>query len=1082
MHRSLRSFGLVAFAILFAGCPPSAPLQPSPSSAPEAVPVLSLAAIATARADGTTGALKASDLNASLRPTGADGAIPGGVVIQFAVDVVGTDAVGSVTEGTVVEVDPATPGTLKFTSPSTLVWTPDAALMPSTKYRVGLSSVGTAAGAIEAPHKGAWLSEFRTPAFVARSMKLRSIDDHRDEEVVVELPFTGPFDLSTLIASARFTVLRGPSVTPEITVDGGRPEVALLRFRTSHVSSGAVLRLEFDAHSVALAGRPNVRASQVRQELEIVAGDLVSIVAVRRKEGPSGHFVEVVCDDRSADGYRPWWYDESLGEWFRVSPRCIPEGDSAKAAIRIEPPLPFSISPARHGFRILADFERGSYTVTVDEGLTTEDGGTLKASFSTGLTVPPRSAQVAFSAKGRYVPRGQWNRVGVRHLNAGETTVTVRQIPAENWRFWLSADDENADERVSDIIASTTVPLTGPPDEYGTTTLDLQSLIGGAPEGVFEVRIGAGDSSDVTRLLGTDMNLVVKRAEDGRTWAWAVGMDDNRPLRGVTMELIRPSGTVLASCSTGADGGCALAAPADEVDTTAPIALIATKGSDTSYLRFSDLELEAPDSVTEGVQWDTDTAYRIAAWSDRGVYRPGDVLHLAGLLRDRSDRAPAAAVPVRMRVTDPNGNAMLERTLEPDAFGLLTEDVEFGDYANTGRWSASFTVAEDLIGELSFYVEEFVPERLRVDAEPVARDVLAGQPIAVDVEAAYLFGGSAEGSPVELRCELHADPFQPSKNAGFRYGLWSEEGTPAPTDLGLANSEIGADGTTRLSCPGLDHGGSLSGGGRVVARAAVFEAGSGRSTQGATSARLHPSEHWIGLSSGEEMVTANQPFTVSGVTVDWTGELVSSTPEVEVELFRLVEEYGLLWDRRTHTERWRRYLRRVGDGGATVAVRDGKFTIPVTPTEDSAGYLVRVRAGDATTELKLDGAGRRYWWWGGAGGVGRRHSAPPPARQPGVDAARGRAHRSDPGGLVRRPLPGPRAGDRRDPRAGAAPLDRRRPGRPHRLRLRGEGRRPQRLRQRAPAQGSAPGVRRRVAPGARLGRGLGPHDPPRAQA
>ena len=89
MHSSLRSLGLVAAAILLAACPPSVP--PTPSSAPEAeaVPVLKLTAIGTARADGSTGDLRASDLNASLRPAGAEGAIPRSVVIQLAVDVVG---------------------------------------------------------------------------------------------------------------------------------------------------------------------------------------------------------------------------------------------------------------------------------------------------------------------------------------------------------------------------------------------------------------------------------------------------------------------------------------------------------------------------------------------------------------------------------------------------------------------------------------------------------------------------------------------------------------------------------------------------------------------------------------------------------------------------------------------------------------------------------------------------------------------------------------------------------------------------------------------------------------------------------
>ncbi len=971
MHPRHCLLGLAAALILaIGGCSQPDPLPSTPTSADDplaSVAVVPLSAIATARADTTEVAFRASDLNPRLRPAGAEGVVPASVVIQLAVEVVGAGLVGNVTEGTEVVVEPEVPGVVRFTSPSTLEWTPRRALEPDTKYRVRLASVGTPSGKVEAPHSRAWATEFRTPRFRAGALSVRSLDEDNGL-VIVQLDFTAPVDAPDVKTRVHFRLGDGRKVTPRSVFSAPhRPHVVLMQFDDSAVRAGQQLDLEVDP-GVPVAGLASHTLPLFSRSVEIVGEDLVSVIALHRREGPSGHYVEVVCDDHAADGYRRWWYDEVTGDWTRVSRRCLPEAASAAEAIRVEPAVAgMSVSPAAHGFRILGDFERGSYTVSVDEGLTTEDGGRLRSSFSAPVVVPPRSPKVQFVAKGRYVPRRSWSGVALRHLNVGEVDVSIRTIPKDNWRFWLSGDSEAADQRVSDLVAQSKIVLQGPPDDFATTTLDLTGMLAaGVPQGVYEVTVSAGGSADVTRLLATDMNLLVKRGADGRTWAWAVGMEDNAPLRGVHMELIRPSGTVLASCSTDGSGGCVLTPEDDDVDPTAPIALIASKGADVTYLRFADLQLQAPDAATEGRPWTDGPKYQVATWTDRGVYRPGDVAHVAGVLRGSDDRAPGENVPVRMRLSDPNGTTVLERSLEHDDFGVLSTDLDFGDYATTGRWTASFRVADDVVGEAAFHVEEFVPERMRVDATPLAKDVLAGSAIAVDVEAAYLFGGSAEGSPVELSCELRADPFRPPQNAGFHYGLWHEDGPPATVDLGSATAEVGPDGAVRLSCPGLDHGGRLDGGGRVLARAAVFEAGSGRSSQATASARLHPAEHWVGLESGTKEVGAGEPFSVAGVVVGWDGALATGggSRTVELELFRLVEEYGLMVEPRTGRERWRRYLRRVADGKETVRAREGKFALTVTPTQDSAGYLVRATSGGATTELKLDGKGRWWWWWG----------------------------------------------------------------------------------------------------------------------
>lgn len=957
-----RLLPLLALAILVAGCPQGLDSSVSSDSSPQ-TPVVSVDAMAAARGGAAVSTtLSAADLDPVLRPVGPGGAVPSEIVVQFASEAVTDDVVGSATEGTVVVVDPPTEGTAVFTSRSTLVFRPEQPFMPKTLYRVKLQSVGTRDGVVQAPHGASWLTEFRTPAFAVGDLQV-SAADLDDGVAELTLSLTAPVLVSEL-NSRMFVLIDGevPRSADWRTVSD-RPGTLVLRIEDGRLEHGMQVEIGV-AKGLPMQGRPSVVLGSFQRTAEVLANDLVSIVALSRMEGPTGHYIDVVCDDTGAEGYHGWYWVESTGDWLRISPRCIPDERSVADFITLDPPLPYSVSPTRHGFRVLADFDRGAYSITIREGLRTTDGSTLRASYSTGVTVPPRSPQVAFVAKGRYLSSGAWKSVGVRHLNVDELDVTIRQVPRDNLVFWLSGEDEGADARTSDLVVESKVAVSGPVDEFGQSSLNLRRLIPGAPEGVYEVTIASAGSSDVSRLLATDLNLVVKRSGSGDVHGWALGMHDNAPQRGVLLELVQPSGTVAATCMTGPDGGCKLDIDDERLDPTPSLAVVASRGSDLTYVRFADLELEAPDSATEGEPWGDLPAYRIATWTDRGVYRPGDVAHIAGVVRDRNDRAVSGDLPIRMSVADPNGNTLLERTLHPNVAGLIVDDVEFGDFATTGRWTTTFRIADEVIATGGLHVEEFVPERLKVSAAAVASDVLIGEPVSVDVDAAYLFGGSAEGSAVELGCEVRAVPFTPAKNAGFRYGPWHADGEePAPIDLGAATGEIGPDGRVRLSCPALQAGGS-AGGGQVVARAAVFEGGSGRSSQITTSARLHPERHHVGLDSGEQEVSAGKSFTVSGVVVDWTGELTAGVAQVDVELFRLVEEYGLMWDASTHTERWRRYLRKVSDGGTQVSVEDGRFTVPVTPTADSAGYLVRVRAGEAMTDLKLEGKDQTWWWWG----------------------------------------------------------------------------------------------------------------------
>ncbi|HMG21354.1 MAG TPA: alpha-2-macroglobulin family protein, partial [Kofleriaceae bacterium] len=74
-----------------------------------------------------------------------------------------------------------------------------------------------------------------------------------------------------------------------------------------------------------------------------------------------------------------------------------------------------------------------------------------------------------------------------------------------------------------------------------------------------------------------------------------------------------------------------------------------------------------------------------------------------------------------------------------------------------------------------------------------------------------------------------------------------------------------------------------------------------------------------------------------------------------VELAHLAADYGYGYDDASGDSRYDRWLRKVPEGKHDVKVAGGKFTFDVTPGEAATGFLIRVTAGKAVTELTLDG-------------------------------------------------------------------------------------------------------------------------------
>jgi uncharacterized protein YfaS (alpha-2-macroglobulin family) len=152
--------------------------------------------------------------------------------------------------------------------------------------------------------------------------------------------------------------------------------------------------------------------------------------------------------------------------------------------------------------------------------------------------------------------------------------------------------------------------------------------------------------------------------------------------------------------------------------------------------------------------------------SDRGLYRPGDTVHLRGLVR-AIDHAGRMTVPrqrkVHLALEDPRGTTLSQTDLTISAFGGFHHDVVIDPDARLGDYQVKVT-ADGFVVRERFSVEEFRARTFEVAVKTPHRNVFLGRKLVFDVAANYLHGSPMRSGNVKwtVRRRAHRPHF-----AGF---------------------------------------------------------------------------------------------------------------------------------------------------------------------------------------------------------------------------------------------------------------------------------------------------------------------------
>jgi uncharacterized protein YfaS (alpha-2-macroglobulin family) len=437
---------------------------------------------------------------------------------------------------------------------------------------------------------------------------------------------------------------------------------------------------------------------------------------------------------------------------------------------------------------------------------------------------------------------------------------------------------------------------------------------------------------------------------DGEEWeALALDGVSGQPFGG--LELLLDDGEKTTHATTD-ESGWARLQRASEPDYNTSFTLMAMAENETAFLpnlcfqshsTMSSPWLARPDHMDQDTKETT-----IYAWTDRGLYRPGEQVSVKGWSRQRGSQRSRLEIPEETRLTytlASNMNPIAEGSMEISPGGTFSLTVELPKSAEYGQsdfalsdknCSVNLNLGERYYGLVEFQVSSFRPPEFEVQVEFSKGAAVRGESLQAGAKAAYFSGGGLATAPVEWRTTARTISYTPAGRNEYFFGPWRPRWWRwfQPEDDVWIESQSQTDSRGRASVTLEFLDGEKEQTLQVETTAVVTDLNHQQWTDSCR-ALLHSSSVCIGIRTSDLLLAPGRPFLIQVLVTDLGGQAVAG---------RRVE---------------------VSYGDQVHRIQSGEEPAEVQFEQDGGGYhLVSARVWD--TEERVSCSTLPLWTWGRA--------------------------------------------------------------------------------------------------------------------
>ncbi len=444
-------------------------------------------------------------------------------------------------------------------------------------------------------------------------------------------------------------------------------------------------------------------------------------------------------------------------------------------------------------------------------------------------------------------------------------------------------------------------------------------------------------------VLATNIGLSAFMDDGNEVKVVALDLLSAEPMAGVTVKAYNFQKHVIGTAKTNEEG-VAVVVPMENNGRVFYIEGI--NGDDHSYLRTklaeglstSSFDVSGAETHAGGIKG--------FIYGERGVWRPGDTLHIAFMLQDPQGKLPSSH-PVTLEVTNTLGQLVSQQTRKGGEMGLYTFSVPTAEGAVTGSWSAKVSVG-GVTFKKRLRVETIKPNRLKIDVA-VPSMVARGQVLPLHAE--WLTGAKSGGLRYETEVTMESTETVFSKWPGYVFD--DPTRTYSTSEVKLSSGLTDADGDASVTFnPGscVDVPGMLRG--NIVTR--VYEP-SGEFSTDSRFALVSPYDSYVGILNPQPdrtRLATGSDHTITVATVDKNGRALRGE-SIEVEVYEM--SYYWWWSATDELANFNsgRYLKPVRTYNL-VSGGDGKATFRLNFADKDWGtYLVRASDGGSGHSASL---------------------------------------------------------------------------------------------------------------------------------
>ena len=422
-----------------------------------------------------------------------------------------------------------------------------------------------------------------------------------------------------------------------------------------------------------------------------------------------------------------------------------------------------------------------TFRVQVAAGLASSDGATLPAPQDCSVKSDAMPEAFHFASRGVVLPAGQNGGLPVVTLNVPEVDVQFLRVKPEAWANFLQqvggrrepGREENEEggyddperrlkgrvsiNQLENLRASADPVHFGRfvtdarPNRRSVTFLPVEGIKSLQEPGLYVAVMNPPGrfayDYQVTYFHVTDIGLHARRRAT-QTDVFATSLKSGTALRDVEVSVIDAAGKSLGQARTDADGRATFDGALDKAR-----AIIAKHGRELSLLGLRDPALDLSEFDVGG---HPSRNQKLFVWAGRDLYRPGETFQASVLARDADGRplpAPGAggAPPITITVKRPDGDVALTRLVRPGTVGAgyYQQAIVLPADAPTGRWLLEARTdpgAKQPTSQWPFQVEEFLPERMKLELKAADAPLADDTPLTVAVQGDYLYGAPAAGN------------------------------------------------------------------------------------------------------------------------------------------------------------------------------------------------------------------------------------------------------------------------------------------------------------------------------------------------